>query len=54
MKLIRDEMIETLSDTDSYNWVKPFIKMYPTQKGYRIEFFFSDKLIRVRVYKVEE
>ena len=54
MKKIRDEMIETLSDTDSLTWVKPFIERYPTEKGYRVEFFLSPRLIRIQVWKVSE
>ena len=52
MKKIRDEMIETLSDNDSLTWVKPFIERYPSEKGYRVEFFLSPRLIRVQVWKV--
>lgn len=54
MKKIRDEMIETLSDIDSMNWIKPFIERYPTGKGYRVEFFLSPRLIRIQVWKVNE
>lgn len=52
MKKIRDEMIETLSDNDSLTWVKPFIERYPTEKGFRLEFFFSPQFIRIMVYKI--
>lgn len=45
--------INTKNDEDSLNWIQTTLKIYPSEKGYRIESFVSPKFIRITVYKEE-
>ena len=53
MTKIRELYHESTCDTSSLMFVNDIIMQFPTEKGYRVESFFSPKFVRVSVYKEE-
>ena len=52
MEKIKEDYIKTANDNDSFHWIQSYMNQYPTEKGFRVEFFVSPKFIRVTVYKM--
>lgn len=53
MEKIREIYHNSSSDFDSILFVFEVLNQFPTEKGYRVETFFSPKFVRVSVYKEE-
>lgn len=53
MEKIRELYHETTNDWDSMYFLTDIIMQFPTEKGYRVEAFYSPKFVRVSVYKEE-
>lgn len=53
MEKIKEDYIKTRNDADSLGWIQMYMKKYPTEKGFRVEFFLSPKFIRATIYKIE-
>ena len=54
MKKWTENIIETLNDKDTLERIRSYIEMYPTQKGFRLEFFMSPNFLKVIVYEMKE
>lgn len=53
MEKIRELYHDSLCDQSSLVFVNDILLQFPTQKGYRVEVFFSPKFVRVSVYRAE-
>ena len=51
MEKIREIYSNSRTDYDSLLFVFEVLNQFPTEKGYRVEAFFSPKFVRVSVYK---
>ena len=54
MEKIREIYSNSRTDYDSLLFVFEVLNQFPTEKGYRVEAFFSPKFVRVSVYKEEK
>lgn len=52
MEKIIESYIDTSNDYESISWIQKYMEEFPTEKGFRVEFFLSPKFIRVTVYKM--
>ena len=51
---IREFYYESGSDLQSLVMLSEVLHQFPTEKGYRVEAFFSPKFLRVSIYKEEK
>ena len=54
MEKIREIYSNSRTDYDSLLFVFEVLNQFPTEKGYRVEAFYSPKFVRVSVYKEEK
>lgn len=53
MEKIRELYHDSLCDQSSLVFVNDILMKFPTEKGYRVEAFFSPKFVRISIYKEE-
>ena len=53
MEKIKEIYLDTTSDYDSLLEVFEVMNQYPTEKGNRVEAFYSPKFVRITIYKEE-
>ena len=51
MEKIRELYHDSSCDQNSLVFINDLLMQFPTEKGYRVEAFFSPKFVRVSVYK---
>ena len=54
MEKIRELYHDSSCDQNSLVFINDLLMQFPTEKGYRVEAFFSPKFVRVSVYKEEK